>query len=94
MPQILSHLIESTSPSQKTFNYTVDNSFSTFTKPVEVDLISEDRSIVKKTPLRIKGFNKQFKPKLHCTVPELLKLTDKDLEDLIGERNRNDFDDV
>ncbi|MFZ0512873.1 MAG: hypothetical protein WAM14_14795 [Candidatus Nitrosopolaris sp.] len=94
MSQILSPHIESTSPSQASFNYTVDNTFSTFTKPFEIDLISPSNNNItlKKPSPRVKGFNRQFKPKLHHTVPELRNLRDEDLEDLIGERNSDDFD--
>jgi hypothetical protein len=92
MSQILSHPIESTSPSQVSFDYTVDDTFTTFTKPFEIDPISSsDKNRIAQA--RLKGFNRQFKPKLHDSIPELRKLTDEELEDLIGERNRDDFDD-
>jgi hypothetical protein len=93
MSETVYHSLKRNLPTEATFDYTADN---TFIKNVRFEYPVYFNNLVnpKDPSLRKKGFNRQFRPKLQSVVPALKKLTREDLEDLIGERNTDPFDNV
>jgi hypothetical protein len=84
------NVVDSSSPSQISSNHTVDNTYTlfiTFTAPT-----TYSQSVASNPSKRVRGFNRRFRPRLHEIVPKLRNLTDDDLEDLIDQRNRDDYD--
>lgn len=80
--------------SKKMDSFTADNTSERFIKYMTfaMDLFPDtNKRMISALSAKVKGFNRQFIPRLYRSVPELYMLNDQDLEDLVDESESDDL---